>query len=251
MIGPPSRGKDSYTESVISLIEKIFSWPLHRLPNIFRTIERLGCCFQNLLKNASNSQREIHPKQGTVWEVRWSILLSKAGLRHRKCALHRILSLPNISIFFFLLFFYFSCRHNLSELFLFLVLLVFPSSLSKICHTVMVLHIKCEHFLQIFSKPLSLIFSPISCFISLVHAHLAAENERFIVCHTWNSVGTLYSAQKDTWNRIHNRLQQKCLYKAHLIGVRSRHSLSIMNSSSSIKNACYEMPKCSVTSFEC
>lgn len=133
---------------------------------------------------------------------------------------------------------------------LFLVLLVFPSSLSKLCHTVMILHLKCEHYLQIFSQPLSLLFIPMCCFVSLINDVLVAENERFIVCHTWNSVCTSYSAQTDTWNQIHNRLQQKCIYKAHLIGVRSRHSLSTINSAGCIKNSCHEMPKCSATSFE-
>lgn len=52
------------------------------------------------------------------------------------------------------------------------------------------------------------------------------------------------------WKSIHNRWQQKCHYKAYLIGVRNRHSLNIINSAGSIKNACHEMPKCSVAPFE-
>lgn len=69
----------------------------------------------------------------------------------------------NTSISFFFPYFSFSCRHNFSELMLFLLLLVCPSSLSKLCHTVTVLHIKCEHFLKIFPQPLSLLFSFLAC----------------------------------------------------------------------------------------
>lgn len=111
--------------------------------------------------------------------VRWSILLSKAGPKHGTCALHHILSLPHKSIFFFL-YFFFSCRHNFSELMLFLVLCLPFVTLQTLSHS-HVLNLKCEHFLQIFAQPLSLLFSPMCCFVSLVHTLLVAETETILL----------------------------------------------------------------------
>lgn len=143
-----------------------------------------------------------------------------------------------------------SCKHNVNQLNFFhpLCLHFFsPQMLSQSCVSTEMW--KCVAVL--FTNPFSSFFSSVLlAYYWSAFSFWPNSNEGLIGCPTWRAVSSSFPTQPDIWNSIHYRWPQKRHYKAYLIGVRNRHSLSIINSVGSIKNACHEKPKWSVTPFE-